>query len=142
MPPKPVCPAALAEAVAAVLRAFPCAYAGDNSRAALSPRGSGARGVLPFRGEVPHGVRHPRRESVPVTAAETFFRRILSLLGAAAVALPPTPLARRTRPHLDRHPNPTATHLPAPARASTRARRRTRDWRSWRRWRRRRSWWC
>eukprot|EP01046_Picozoa_sp_COSAG06_P036934 COSAG06_NODE_4122_length_4548_cov_102.653405_6_plen_99_part_00 len=53
--PKPVCPAALAEAVVVLLRAFPCVCTPATSTARLCPFAArGARGVLHFHGELPH----------------------------------------------------------------------------------------
>eukprot|EP01046_Picozoa_sp_COSAG06_P055719 COSAG06_NODE_10329_length_1701_cov_1.928215_1_plen_110_part_10 len=105
MPPKPVCPVALAEAEAVVLMAFPCVYAGDD-----------AARPWPFAARV-RAASCPSAASFPtvfgILGGRAFpwwrRRRSVSLLGAAAaVSLPRTPLVRRTRPHLGRHPHPPA----------------------------------
>ena len=118
MPPKPVCPVALAEAEAVVLMAFPCVYAGDDA-ARPWPFAARVRAAsCPFPSELPAGARHPSAGRA-FPEVETFCEALCcdQKLVAVAVSLPPTPLVR------GRTPSTPTTHHPriCPPHATTRA---------------------
>ena len=95
MPPKPVCPVALAEAEAVVLMAFPCMYAGDDAariERRCHTKGERERKVnLKHRyrlpGSIPSGLSRPiphRPIKSPAVVVATTKRVVLA---SAAVAV-------------------------------------------------------